>query len=131
MSLPKRILLYLMAAFYVFAGVNHFRSPDFYVAIMPPYLPWHLGLVYLSGVAEGVLGVALLIPSVRVLAAWGVIALLIAVFPANLHVAVNNVGMGGGETDAFANWARLPFQGVFILWAWWYTRPDPGSEVKS
>ena len=84
-----------MAAFYIVAGVNHFRAPEFYVAIMPPYLPWHLELVYLSGVAEIVCGVGLLIPRTRVLAAWATIALLIAVFPANIHVALNNVPMAG------------------------------------
>jgi uncharacterized membrane protein len=123
MSRIKRILLYFMAAFYVFAGVNHFRVPEFYVAIMPPYLPWHLELVYLSGVAEIMCGIGLLIPRTRVLAAWATIALLIAVFPANIHVAVNNVVMPG-QTEGLGiwNWVRLPFQFLFIAWAWWYTR---------
>jgi uncharacterized membrane protein len=62
-----------------------------------------------------------------VLAAWGIIALLIAVFPANLWVALANIGLPGGEPgtgNALFNWVRLPFQGLFIVWAWWYTRPD-------
>jgi uncharacterized membrane protein len=125
MSRVKRILLYLMGAFYIFAGVNHFRSPDFYVQIMPPYLPWHLELVYLSGIAEILCGVGVLIPRTRVMAAWATIALLIAIFPANLHVALNNVPMAGAEQGAgIWNWVRLPFQAVFILWAWWYTRGE-------
>jgi uncharacterized membrane protein len=119
----KRILLYAMAAFYIAAGVNHFRSPDFYVAIMPPYLPWHLELVYLSGIAEIVCGVGLLIPRTRVLAAWATIALLIAIFPANIHVALNDVPLAGrSEGAGIWNWVRLPFQLLFIAWAGWYTR---------
>jgi uncharacterized membrane protein len=121
----KRVLLYLMAAFYIAAGVNHFLSPDFYVAIMPPYLPWHLELVYLSGIAEIVCGVGLLIPRTRVLAAWATIALLIAIFPANLHVALNDLPLAGrSEGAGIWNWVRLPFQLVLIAWAWWYTRDD-------
>jgi uncharacterized membrane protein len=122
-SRTKRILLYVIAAFYVAAGVMHFARPEFYVAIMPPYLPWHLELVYLSGVAEILCGVGLLIPQTRVLAAWATIALLIAVFPANIHVALNNVPMAGSTEGAgILNWIRLPFQFVFMAWAWWYTR---------
>ncbi len=125
MSLPKRVLLYGMGLFYIVAGVNHFLNPDFYVAIMPPYLPAHLELVYLSGVAEIALGVAVLIPRYRVLAAWGLIALLIAIFPANLHVALHNIPVGGStEGLGIWNWVRLPLQLVLIAWAWWYTRRE-------
>jgi uncharacterized membrane protein len=124
-SRTKRVLLWLMAAFYVAAGVNHFLDPGFYVAIMPPYLPWHLELVYLSGVAEILCGVGLLIPRTRVLAAWATIALLIAIFPANIHVALNDVPLSGrAEGAGIWNWVRLPFQFVLMAWAWWYTRAD-------
>ena len=122
MSILKRVLLWIMAGFYVLAGVNHFVKPEFYLRIMPDYLPWHLALVYVSGVAEIVLGLAVLIPRLRRLAAWGIIALLLAVFPANVHAAVAEIPLVSG--DPFWNWVRLPFQAVFILWAWWYTRPD-------
>lgn len=114
----KRVFLWLMAAFYLGAGLAHFRSPEFYVQIMPPYLPWHLPLVYLSGSAELMLGLAVLIPETRRYAAWGIILLLVAVFPANIHAAANDVAGSG-----IGNWLRLPFQAVFIAWAWWYTRP--------
>src|SRR5262245_33200620 len=103
MSGLKRVLLYVMAAFYIFAGVNHFRVPECYRGIMPPYLPWHLELVLLSGIAEILCGIGLLIPRTRKLAAWATIALLIAVFPANIHVAVNNVPMAG-STDGLGIW---------------------------
>jgi len=80
--------LWLMGAFYVLAGMNHFRAPEFYLPIMPPYLPWHAQLVFLSGVAEVIVGVGLLMPRTRVLAAWAAIALLLAVYPANIHMAL-------------------------------------------
>ncbi len=124
MRIIKWISLGLLALFYVVAGANHFRAPDFYVAIMPPYLPLQLELVYLSGVAEIVLGLAVLVPRLRRLAAWGIILLLIAVFPANIHVAVNDVGGLG-----IASWIRLPIQALFIAWAWWHTRPDPEAAA--
>lgn len=127
MSTPKRVLLWIMAGFYVLAGVNHFVAPEFYLRIMPDYLPWHLALVYVSGVAEIVLGIAVLIPRLRRLAAWGIIALLVAVFPANVHAAMSEIPLASG--DPFWNWVRLPFQGLFIVWAWWYTRPDGPRRV--
>jgi uncharacterized membrane protein len=86
--------LWLMGAFYVLAGMNHFRAPEFYLPIMPPYLPWHAQLVFLSGVAEVIVGVGLLMPRTRVLAAWAAIALLLAVYPANIHMALADVPVG-------------------------------------
>jgi uncharacterized membrane protein len=121
----KRYSLWVMAAFYCFAGVNHLLNPEFYLAIMPPGLPAPEWLNVASGLAEIVLGVYILEPRTRVLAAWGIIALLVAVFPANVYVATENVGADGpGTGSMLANWIRLPFQLVFVLWAWWYTRPD-------
>lgn len=123
MSTTKRVLLWVMAAAYVFAGVMHFVIPGEYVKIMPPYLPLHWELVYLSGVAEIVLGVALLVPRTRRWAAWGVIALLVAVFPANVQMAVDDIALfGATEGGGVLNWLRLPLQLVLIGWAYWYTR---------
>src|SRR5258706_16434161 len=89
MARPMTITPYVFGLFLVLAGANHFRTPAFYLNIMPPYLPWHLALVYISGVAEIGLGFLLLIRRWSVVAAWGLIALLIAVFPANLHMAMH------------------------------------------
>ncbi len=130
MRILKLTLLGAMGLFYVAAGVNHFLDPGFYVRIMPPYLPWHGELVFLSGVAEVLLGIAVLVPRTRILAAWGIIALLFAVFPANLHVALHDVPMLGSEQGAGSlNWVRLSFQGVLIAWAWWYTRAPQEVEA--
>ena len=129
MSRAKTVLLYVMAAFYVFSGYNHLANPEFYLAIMPPNLPEPELLNILSGLAEIVLGVFLLDPRTRALAAWGTIALLVAVFPANVYAATANVGADGPGTGAgLGNWIRLPFQIVFIAWAWWYTLPETGDE---
>lgn len=129
MSTTKRILLYVMAGFYIVAGVMHFISPAAYLPMMPPYLPWHLELVYLSGAAEFLLGAAVLMPQTRQHAVWGIIALLIAIFPANIHIALNNVPLfGATEGAGIWNWVRLPLQGVLIAWAWWYVQPDEQVE---
>lgn len=129
MTRTKGTLLWVMALFYVLAGSNHLVHPAFYVAIVPPGLPAPEWLNLAAGLAEIVLGVFLLEPRTRVLAAWGVIALLIAVFPANIYVATANIGIPGGAPgtgNAAANWARLPVQLVLVAWAWWYTRGEDG-----
>ena len=127
MALVKRCSLGLMAAFYVAAGIAHFLNPEFYVEIMPPYLPWHRAAVFLSGLAEIALGLLLIPRATRRAAAWGVIALLAAVFPANLHMAIHQVHpvhapAWMGTPSGAALWMRLPLQGVLMVWAWWHTR---------
>ena len=118
----KRISRYTLGALFVLAGVNHFLNRSFYVRIMPPYIPWPRLMVELSGACEIGLGVTLLWPRFRRWAAWGLIALLAAVFPANVHMA--------RHPDQFPQfkpalmWARLPLQAVLILWAYWHTRPE-------
>ncbi len=121
MQKVKTIFKYLFAIFFVLAGLNHFLNVDFYLKIMPPYLPWHLFLVYLSGVFEIALGLLLLIPKFTSLAGWGLIALLFAVFPANIHMAVNPQLFP--EFSPMLLWLRLPIQFVLIAWAYWYTLP--------
>jgi len=125
----KRVLVWLLGALYVLAGVNHFVDAEFYVAIMPPYVPWHLAMVWISGVAEIVLGVGVIVPRTRSLAGWGLVALLIAVFPANLHMALAEPGTF--DAPAWGLWLRLPIQALLIVWAWWATRPDEGPETPA
>jgi uncharacterized membrane protein len=122
MHLVKRALKYLMAVLYLAGGLNHFLNPGFYLRMMPPWLPWHEALVALSGVAEMLLGALVLVPRFQRLAAWGLIALLVAVFPANVHMALHP-GLFP-EAPPAALWGRLPLQGLLILWAWWFTRPE-------
>ena len=130
MRTVKLILKYLLAVFFIAAGVNHFIDPAFYLKIMPPYLPWHLSLVYLSGVCEALLGAALLFKRTARLAAWGIIALLVAVFPANIHMALNHHLYP--EYNQALLWARLPLQLVLMAWAYWHTRRDaPEPEWRA
>lgn len=123
----KRLLLYVMGPAYVVAGVLHFVVPELYVQIIPPVFPVALALVYLSGLAEIAVGVGLLIPQTRQHAAWATVALLVAIFPANVYMATHGVVIkglpGGGNPSDVVRWGRLPLQGVLILWAWWYTQP--------
>jgi uncharacterized membrane protein len=100
--------------------MNHFRKPAAYVSIMPRWLPWHYKLVYASGIIEIALGILLLVPSTRQFAAWGIIALLIVVFPANIQMAVNYINMHHPAT--WLAILRLPLQFVLIWLAWIYTR---------
>lgn len=116
----KVLLLYFMSLLYIAAGIYHFVNPRFYMKIMPPYLPFHLQLVYISGICEIVFAVLLIPESIRPIAAWLIIALLIAVFPANIQMAVNFY-----HKQHPALWmaiARLPLQLLLIWWAWTYTR---------
>jgi len=122
----KRPLLYIMGPLYVVAGLLHFVVPELYVQIIPPVLPAPLALVYLSGLAEVAVGIGVLVPRTRRYAAWATVALLVAIFPANMYMATSMVvvdGIGGTDPSAFVRWARLPLQGVLILWAYWYTNP--------
>jgi uncharacterized membrane protein len=116
-----KISCFLLAAFFTVAGANHFISPDTYLPLMPSYLPWPLALIYLSGVAEIAGGIGVLIPQWRRLAGWGLIALLVAVFPANIHMLVNNVPLGGQQLPPWVLWARLPLQLVMIAWVYFST----------
>jgi uncharacterized membrane protein len=113
------MLRVLLAIGFVFIGTLHFVRPGFFEQIVPPYLPWPLALVYISGFFEISGGCSLLIPPLRRAAGWGLIALLIAVFPANLHMAINDVHVDGKATSPLLLWLRLPLQLVFIVWVWW------------
>jgi len=125
MTKLRKPLLYLLSLNLCVAGFMHLISPDFFVAIIPKALPSPEWLNVLAGLAEIVIGVYLLEPRTRVLAAWGAVALAIAVFPANVNMLVENIGPDGpGTGSPLANWIRMPFQAVFILWAWWFTRAD-------
>ena len=116
----KNVTKVIFGLLFIGAGVNHFLNTPFYLSIMPPYLPWHYALVIVSGVAEVVLGIGLLIPKLSRLAAWGIIALLIAVFPANIHMATHPELYP--TIPEIALWLRLPLQAVLVLWAYSYTR---------
>jgi uncharacterized membrane protein len=125
----KIVTRWIFGLLFVVAGINHFVATAFYISIMPPYLPWHRELVYISGVAEVVLGVALWLRRSRTVAAWGLIALLVAVSPANLHMALHPEQFP--TLPPLGLWLRLPLQGVLIAWAYWYTRDTDRQRLEA
>ena len=120
----ETIGLWALAVTMVAIGVLHFVRPKPFVRIVPKYLPAPLALVYISGFFEILGGLGLLFPSTRSLAAWGLIALCVAVFPANVYMLTDNVSLDPKKPiPRWALWLRLPFQLVFIAWAYWFTGP--------
>lgn len=112
-----QIGLYVMSAFYIFAGIMHFVRPKFFIAIVPPYMPNPKTLVFWSGIFEVALGIGLLFDNRRSFSATCIILLLIAVFPANLYMAY---GERFKKIPAIIRWGRLPLQAVLIWWAYLY-----------
>lgn len=109
--------LYIMAAAYTAAGIYHFVNPRFFENIVPPALPAPKLLVYVSGVFEILFGIGVLFPTTQSYSAVGIILLLIAVFPANIYMAV---GEKFKKIPAWIRYGRLPLQFVLIWWAWGY-----------
>jgi len=125
--MTKRIGLILLAVFFMAAGINHFVNSDIYVAIMPTYLPAHLELVYLSGFFEILGGMGVVLSPTRQWAGYGLIVFLIAVFPANLNMAMNPDKFVD-IASAWALYARLPLQLLLIWWTFWATSNDRTPE---
>ena len=118
--LVKVISVFVMGIFYVIVGVKHFQDPSWFVQIIPPILPYKYELVYISGFFEVLLGILLMIPRFQSIAAKGLMALLICVYPANIYLAQTN-GVALGISPLIA-WGRLPFQFVFIGLAYWHLK---------
>jgi len=116
------VSLWALALLMIAIGTLHFARPKPFVRIVPSFLPAPLALVYISGFFEILGGVGLLVPATRVWAAWGLIALYIAVFPANIYMLTNNISLNPKKPiPRWALWLRLPFQLVFIAWAYSFT----------
>ncbi len=113
----------IVALAMVSVGVMHFTQAEWFAQIVPPFLPAHVWLVWISGVFEILGGIGVLVPRVRALAGWGLVLLYLAVFPANIYMAVEPVAVNGVVPERWLVWARLPFQPVFMWVAWWCTRP--------
>ena len=116
----KYFSLIVMGVFYISIGISHFTSPLWYVQIVPPYLPYKLELVYISGLFEILFGGMLFFKKTRFLAGWGLILLLIAVYPANIYLAqTNGAAM---NTAPLIAWGRLPVQFIFVGLAYWHSK---------
>ena len=120
-GLWKKLVLIGLAAFFINAGVLHFVNPDFYLSIMPPAFPLHTEAVYISGFFEVVGGVCVLIPRLRKIAGWGLVALLVAVYPANIYMAITPEAFP--DIHVALLYFRLAFQFVFFYWAFSVTQP--------
>lgn len=130
MRLARYVLRLVLAAAMVFVGVLHFVRPEPFVAIVPRALPAPLALVLISGAAEIAGGVGLLVPRTRRAASIGLVALYLAVLPANVNMAVNDLPLDGKPMPRVALWLRLPFQLVLVGWALWVGR-DGAVMVKA
>ena len=108
----------LLALLFICAGANHFRSPEIYLQIMPPFLPAPAALVWISGVAEILGGFGLLLEPTRRLAALGLILLLLAVFPANIYGALHGMNLHGRTVPPWILWTRLPLQLPLLAWVY-------------
>jgi uncharacterized membrane protein len=120
-------VVYLLGAFFVVAGITHFTTPGFFRQIVPPMLPAPGAIVAVCGAAEVLFGLLVMLPATRPIAAWGLIALLLAVYPANVYQALYDPTLVDppswmGQPSETALWIRLPLQFVLIYWAWRYTR---------
>ncbi len=122
MKTLKKILQWILGVAVMLSGTNHFLNPTFYMRMMPPVLPAPLFLIYLSGFFEIVFGILLLIPKFTRFAAFGIVALLLAVFPANIFMAQNAELFS--EFSPTALYLRLPLQMILIAWAFWYSKVD-------
>ena len=120
-TIIKSFLIIISSIFYVIVGIKHFIEPEYFLSIVPPYLPYHLELVYISGLFEILFGLLILFPKYRYYGAIGLILLLVAVFPANIYLAQSKEAQEAlGATQEIATW-RLPIQGV-LIWIAFYIR---------
>ena len=118
----KLFTIYFMSIGYTYVGIRHFIDPDFFLAIMPNYLSFHLEFVYLTGIAEIVFGILLFFKKTRTFASYGLIVLLISVFPANIHLVESELSQSILNATKNQTIIRLPFQGLFILLAYWHSK---------
>jgi uncharacterized membrane protein len=128
----RTIIRLLLAGLFLITGTIHLHKPEFFLPVMPPWIPFHLPCILISGVFELLGGVGLLIPSrpIQILAGWGLTLLLFAVFPANIYMALAHVKVHDFPSQPWVAWARLPLQPVLIVTVLWATRAWPGNCNK-
>ena len=120
MTIIKNAFLALFVLFYVSSGINHFISPDFYLKLMPPYIPFPLEVIYLSGVIEIILGVGAALSRFRVWAAWAIIFMLISFMPVHIHMVAHPEMYP--DVPEIGLWLRIAVQGALIWWAYCYAK---------
>ncbi len=122
MKYIKLFTIYFMSIAYTYVGIRHFIDPDFFLAIMPNYFSLHLFFVYLTGLMEVVFGVLLVFRKTRKIGAYGLIVLLVIVFPANIHLVQSELSQSILDVTKEQSLIRLPFQGLFLLLAYWHSK---------
>lgn len=127
----KDTLRNLLSVFIIAAGILHFAIPQPFIKIVPGFLPYPAALVYISGVIEIILGAGLFSPATRQLSGWGLVALFIAVYPANLNMAFNHIKLAGIPDSWWVHGIRLPLQFVLIAWAYWYARSPKARSAAA
>jgi uncharacterized membrane protein len=128
MSRKRKISLLLMVLLYIGAGANHFLSEPVYQSIMPPYIPYHKAMVYISGICEMLFGLLLIPAATRPIAAWLIILLLVAVFPANIQMTIDH--WNKQDLLLWISIGRLPLQFVLIRWAWFFTKTHSANKNR-
>ena len=118
----KKFALYPIATFFILAGIRHFVSPEYYILMMPTYLPVPHVLIYISGFFAILGGIGLLIPRLRAFSAWGLIALLLAVLPANFFMWTHNVELPNSFTPGWFLLLRIPLQFFLIAWIYMFAK---------
>ena len=118
----RKFSLFGLSLFFIYFGIDHFINPEFYLSIMPPAFPLHAEAVYISGFFEILGGMSVLIAPLRKIAGWGLVALLICVYPANIYMAITPEAFP--EISIGLLYLRLPLQFLFIYWAYSVTRPQ-------
>ena len=119
-GIRKKIVLIGLAIFFIYFGIDHFINPDFYLSIMPPSFPFHEEAVYISGFFEIIGGIGVLVHRFRKIARWGLFALLIAVYPANIYMAITPNAFP--DIPVYMLYFRLALQFLFFYWAYTVTR---------
>lgn len=123
-ALTPEVHRYIIAGLFVLTGLLHFIRPQVFVNIMPDYIPYHLPIVYISGAAEIIGGIGILVSQTQTFAAWGLILLLLVVFPANVNMTVEAIQRQGYQSWwTIATILRLPLQFAFIYWVYWACIP--------
>ena len=119
-----------MSLLYITIGIKHFINPDFFVAIVPPIIKWKQEIVFISGFLEIILGLLLLLNQTRKLAAWGIIILLIAVFPANIYLYISEIPQETLNISKNQALFRMPFQITLIIISYWHSKKQTSKQFS-
>lgn len=126
----KKFTIYTMSLLYIIVGVKHFIDPQFFINIVPPFLIFKKEIVYVSGLMEIVLGIFLLFKRTRTIGAWGIILLLILVFPANIYLYLNELPRELLHISKEQALIRMPFQIPLIVLAFWHSKQNSSKNLS-